>query len=242
MTATLNRNNLPQCWQDVADAMEAGIDRLILFGPPGTGKTYAGLTFGQVDRGAYRIICNEDMTAADVTGYMKPMGDEWRWIDGQAIKGWEGDGIRGGRVVADEIDRASGDVLSLLLAMFDTPESATWEHPNTGRIVRPRDGFSVVMTTNVEDMDDLPTALKDRFPVAIRIDQPHPDALLSLPADLRAPAAASADADPDRRFSIRAFQAFAKLREQVETERAARMIFGRHAPSIIDALSIEAVS
>ena len=63
---------LPQCWQDVNDALAAGIDRLILFGPPGTGKTFAGLNVGDVEGGAFRLICNEDMTAADVTGHFMP--------------------------------------------------------------------------------------------------------------------------------------------------------------------------
>ena len=31
MTTT---TNLPQCWQDVQDILDSGIDRLILFGPP----------------------------------------------------------------------------------------------------------------------------------------------------------------------------------------------------------------
>lgn len=238
-----NNTPLPDCWRNVYDVLNAGVDRLILFGPPGTGKTYAGLNIGDTARGAYRIICNEDMTAADVTGYMKPMGDNvWRWIDGQAVKAWEGDGIRGGRVVADEIDRAAGDVLSLLLAMFDSPESAAWEHPETGRIVRPREGFSVVMTTNVEDMRELPTALKDRFPVALRIDQPHPEALKVLSPDLRKAAASSADADPKRRFSIRAFMEFDKLRKSIDQDRAAKIIFGKYASDIMDAVKVEALA
>ena len=234
---------LPECWQNVKDVLDAGTDRLILFGPPGTGKTFAGLNYGDVSRGSYRIICNEDMTAADVTGYMKPMGEGvWKWIDGQAVKAWEGDGFGGGRIVADEIDRASGDVLSLLLAMFDSPESAAWEHPETGRIVRPRAGFSVVMTTNVEDMRELPTALRDRFPVALRIDQPHPAALAVLSKDLRSAAAASADADRSRRFSIRAFMEFDRLRKGMEQDRAAQIIFGKHADDIMDAIKVEALA
>ncbi len=235
--------NNTSCWTEVQDALQAGIDRLILFGPPGTGKTYAGLHMGDVHTGSHRLICTEDMTAADVTGNFKPSGNgTWNWQYGSVIKAWKGDGYRGGRVVADEIDRASGDILALLLAMFDTVESASWEDPETQQIVRPKSGFSVVMTTNIEDMDDLPTALKDRFPVAIRINEPHPDALLTLPRDLREAARASADADRDRRFSIRAFQAFDKLRSTLEIERAASMVFGRHSDSILDAIRIEALS
>lgn len=228
----------PQCWQDVEAVLNAGIDRLILFGPPGTGKTYAGLHYGDVERGAHRIICNEDMTSADVTGYMKPVGNDWKWIDGQAIKAWK----TGGRVVADEINKASGDVLSLLLAMFDTPESAEWEHPDTGEILKPQPGFSVVMTTNVEDMDELPQALKDRFPVAIRINQPHPSALLTLSPDLRRAAASSADADGSRRFSMRAFKAFDTMRKSMPDERAAKLVFGVRADSILDAIRVESLA
>lgn len=239
----MTTTNLPQCWKDVQSVLDAGIDRLILFGPPGTGKTYAGLTLGDVSAGAHRLICNEDMTAADVTGFLRPSADNsWKWQDGAVIKAWQGDGISGGRVVADEIDRATGDVLSLLLAMFDTPDSASWEHPETGRIIRPRDGFSVFMTTNIEDMRELPVALKDRFPVAIRINQPHPNALLGLSEDLREVASASADADKERRFSIRTFQAFDKLRKTMSLEDSARLVFGKHYKSIMDAIAVNGVS
>ena len=117
----MTTTNLPECWQDVNDILASGINKLILFGPPGTGKTFAGLNMGNVLAGAHRLICNEDMTSADVTGHFKPSGDgTWKWQDGTVIKAWQGDGINGGRVVADEIDRASGDVMSQLLAMFDS--------------------------------------------------------------------------------------------------------------------------
>lgn len=239
----MTTSNLPECWQDVNDIIASGINKLILFGPPGTGKTFAGLHMGNVSAGAHRLICNEDMTSADVTGHFKPSGDgTWKWQDGTVIKAWQGDGINGGRVVADEIDRASGDVMSQLLAMFDSEESASWEHPETGRILKPRNGFSVFMTTNIEDMRELPQALKDRFPVAVRINTPHPDALTMLSEDLRGAAAASADADRDRRFSVRAFMAFDTLRKTVPMEKAARLTFGKHYKSVLDAILVNGVS
>ena len=234
---------LPACWRDVTDALASGIDRLILFGPPGTGKTYAGLNLGALGSGAHRLICNEDMTAADVTGCWMPNAEgTWTWHDGAVVRAWRGNGMFGGRIVADEIDRASGDVLSLLLNMFDSRESATWRHPESGKVYRPRRGFSVVMTTNLENMRDLPVALRDRFPVAIRIDQPHPDAVARLPFDLRGPAIAAADADPERRVSIRAFFAFDQLRKKLGEERAARIVFGARAADVLDALKIDRVA
>lgn len=236
------RENLPACWQDLYDVLNAGVNRVILYGPPGTGKTYAGLHIGN-NVGSHRLICTEDMTQAEVTGCWMPNGQgTWNWSLGSAMKAWEGDGLAGGRLVVDEIDRAAGDVLSLLLAVTDTDASAEWQHPETGRVLRPRTGYSVVMTTNVEDMRELPEALRDRFPVQIRINTPHPDALECLPWDLRAAAAASADADKDRRFSIRTFQAFAKLRETVEMKRAAKLVFGKHADAIIDAILVNGVA
>jgi MoxR-like ATPase len=230
----------PACWRDVHEALAAGIDRLILFGPPGTGKTYAGLTMGEVQAGAFRLICNEDMTAADVTGHFMPTTSGlWTWVRGSVLRAWEGNGQFGGRVVADEIDRASGDVLALLLNMFDTHDSASWQHPENGEIHRPRPGFSVVMTTNIEELRLIPSALRDRFPVAIRIDRPHPNALTRLSPHLRVPATASTDADEQRRFSLRAFYTFDQLcHSGMSFDRAAHLIFGERAVDVLDALLI----
>lgn len=243
ITDDLDLADASGCWRDVHDALSAGIDRLILYGPPGTGKTFAGLTMGDVGAGSFRLICTEEMTAADVTGHFMPTSHGlWTWSHGSVLRAWRGDGHRGGRVVADEIDRASGDVLALLLNMFDTYDSASWQHPETGEVCRPRPGFSVVMTTNVEELRLLPTALRDRFPIAIRIDRPHPRALARLSPHLRGPAAASIDADESRRFSLRAFLAFDHLcLSGMVFERAARLVFGEHTPDIVDALCVDGV-
>lgn len=237
---TTSTTPLPKCWQDVHDVLEAGVDRLILFGPPGVGKTYAGLHYGNVERGAYRVPCTEDMTTAEVTGHWLPAGnDEWVWRDGAAVKALR----NGARVILDEVDKASGDVLSALLAVTDTPESISLEHPGLDGIVRASDGYSVVCTTNVEDMRDLPEALVDRFPVRLRINEPHPDALAGLSPDLRNYAKRAADLG-ERRISLRQFQAFDRLRKGLGDERrAASLIFGdKTAEAVLDAIAIDKVA
>ena len=240
--ATEVRQDLPQCWKDVELALNAGIDRLILFGPPGTGKTFAGLNIGDVTAGAFRLICTEDMSNAKVEGHYKMNGEGgWSWIDGEAVSAWKGDGIRGGRLVIDEIDKAGADVFATLLAFTDSPESAKWQSPENNRVVTPKDGFSVVMTTNIETMDELPQALKDRFPVAIRIDQPHPDALAKLSKDLREYAIRMADAG-DRRISLRSFYAFDQLRKALGDVESARLVLGAQAQSFLDAIAINKVA
>ena len=238
---TTTHTNLPPCWEKLSKALGAGIDRVILYGPSGTGKTFAGLHYGHTRGGAFRLICTEDMTTADVGGNFMPDGKGgWSWVNGSALKAWEGDGLTGGRLVADEIDKASGDVLATLLSFLDSPESASWEHPETGRIHKPREGFSVVMTTNIENLNELPTALADRFPVRIRIDQPHPDALARLSQDLRGLAVRLADAGRER-VSLRAFYAFDKLRSAMPIEEAAEIVFADRAKAMLEAIKVDSL-
>jgi len=232
---------LPQCWQDFEDCLNAGIDRIILFGPSGIGKTYAGMNMGNVEAGAYRLVCTEDMTNMDVTGGFMPSNNGgFQWLDGSALKAWKGNGVKGGRLIVDEVDKAGGDVFATLLAMLDSPESASYEHPETGEILRPLNGFSAVMTTNIENMGELPTALADRFPIRIRINEPHPNALLRLSADLRGYAVRMADAGDDR-ISLRAFYALDTLRAKVGMERACELTFGNRAKEIMDAIKVDAL-
>ena len=96
------------------------------------------------------------------------------------------------------------------------------------------------MTTNVENMEELPTALSDRFPVRIRINAPHPSALERLSPDLREYAVRMADAG-NRRVSLRAFMAFDQLRKTLGVQKAANIIFRSRAESVLDALAINEV-
>ena len=232
-----------QCWKDLADILHAGVSRVVLYGPPGTGKTFAALNYGVGLSGAERLVCTEDLTTGEITGTWMPANEgRWVWREGPAIRAWRGHDGRGGRLVVDEVDRASGDALSTLLAMTDSPESARWRNPDSGEWVTPGPDFSVVMTSNLEDLDELPPALRDRFALCLRIDRPHPSAVLALSSDLREPALAGSLGDADRRISLRSFYAFDQLRRNCGAQRAAELVFGgQRASGVLDALAIGAL-
>jgi len=231
------------CWRDLSDVLSAGISRVLLYGPSGTGKTYAALHHGVSSSPAERLVCTEDLTSGEITGTWMPVGENrWEWREGPAIRAWRGSAGLGGRLVVDEVDRASGDALSTLLAMTDSPESARWRNPETAEWVRPGPHFSVIMTSNIDDLDEIPSSLRDRFPVAIRIDRPHASALASLSADLRASALAGSLGPVGRRVSLRSFYAFDDLRSKCGAQRAAQLVFGENALSVLDALAIAALA
>lgn len=235
--ATYEGMPIPQCFRDLEDVLAAGTDRVILYGPPGTGKTYSGLTAGVTSGQSERLICTEDMTSADVSGaFMPNVHGGFEFLAGAALRAW----VAGSRLVIDEIDKAGGDVFAQLLAFTDTVDSASFTRPDNGEIIRPSAGFSVIMTSNIEDPNELPMALKDRFPVAIEINAPHPAALMTLPVELRQLAATIVAGKPGQRASLRSFYEFNKLRQNPSftSERAARMVFRHMADSIIDALKI----
>jgi MoxR-like ATPase len=232
------------CWRDFTDVLSAGISRVLLYGPPGTGKTFAALHEGVGDAPAERLVCTEDLTAGEITGTWMPTGENsFEWREGPAIRAWRGVAGRGSRLVLDEVDRASGDALATLLAVTDSVESARWRNPDTLEWVRPGEDFSVVMTSNIEDLEEIPRSLRDRFPIAIRVDRPPSEAVERLSDDLRAAALAGSLGPEGRRVSLRSFYAFDELRLHHGPLRAAELVFGEiRAQSVLDALSIGRVA
>jgi MoxR-like ATPase len=225
---------LPQCWQDLADLFAAKIDRVLLYGAPGTGKTYAGLTMKPAAQQSYRLICTDEMTTANIEGLWQPNGDKFTYREGLAVRAWR----TGGRLVIDEINRANSDVMSLLLAFTDTTASSSWQNEETGEVVTPAPGYSVVLTMNGEP-DDLEAALLDRFTARLKITEPHPDAIAALPDYLHNAARVLGQlTDPRERASVRAFQTVAQLAEVYGINRAIELVLPQHADALADALAV----
>lgn len=221
----------------VAEAVLPHSRSTLLYGIPGTGKTYAGQRVG-VNNGeaVYSLYLTEYTPVTEVRGTIYPIltnGErEFKWIDGPALMAYR----QGGRLVINEINQASDDCITFLLALLDSPESSKITLPS-GEVIKPHKNFSVVATMNGEPSDLLP-ALRDRFPVSIRISKPHPDAVKALPEDLQKHAASTSVLEEERRVGIRQWMAFAALRENVDPIVAMSACFGNQADEILNAMTM----
>jgi DNA polymerase III delta prime subunit len=238
-----------RAWKDV-EACLPHASRILLYGPPGTGKTTLGFSD---DRETFYIPLHEETSVSELVGHFVPVGQRFVWMDGPVLMAWS----RGARAVFDEVDKASGSVLSVLLAVLNDPSIARLMLPDPSlatlddealaamiadgegqRTIVPAEGFQALATMNGEP-EDLPEALLDRFDARFRIPRPHPCAIAALPADLQSAAElSSAQDDPERRIGLRRWKAFASLRERVGEAIAARAAFGERAGDTMDALKL----
>jgi MoxR-like ATPase len=228
------------CWH-LAETL-LGTDRsCMLWGPAGTGKTYAAATNHNPAGPAPVVVTLTDETsAADLLGYYVNTPEGFKWQDGPAVAAMRS----GARLVLNEIDHASGDAIAALYAIMDEHASCAVRLAN-GETVKPAAGFHVVATSNASPTEALRgEGIASRLCLAVHVDAPHPAAVNALPDDLRAAARASCmHADPEQRLTMRTWRAFADLREQLSDKlTAAQLAFGpARAQAIIDSLAVAAI-
>jgi MoxR-like ATPase len=208
--------------------------RLLLFGIPGTGKSYQASNLSvKKEQQVYTTTLTHDSTAAELMGHYVPTDTgSFEWIDGLGIRAWR----EGARLVINEIDHAGADVMTFLHALLDDPQFAKFTLPNKDKeTVRPADGFQAIATMNGVPTD-LGDALRDRFPVTMKVDTVHPDALNVLPKNIRA---VYNDFEHDA-FSIRRWSAFANLMNSgLSKEDSVRAVFPNESSMILEALALQ---
>ena len=214
-------------------------DRILLYGIPGTGKTYQATKVNvPTDKEVYSTTLTIDSTASEMIGHYIPNDTgTFDWNDGVAIKAWR----EGTRLVINEIDHAGPDVSSVLHAILDDADIARLTLPNKKKeTVIPSRGFSVIATMNGTP-DMLPEALADRFGVKININSVHPDAIKSLPEKYRT--VYSERDENNIPPSIRSWKEFSKLVDAgVDLRSSATVCFGNdYAEDVVEAIELQDV-
>lgn len=226
-------------WEQI-EAVLRGARLTLLYGPPGTGKTTAAVNAARALKvSAWNLTCTDEQAAAEMRGHFIPKGGEFVWMDGPALSAYR----EGGVLILNEIDHASSDVLDFLHNLMDDSGVSRITLP-TGETVFPHDTFRIVCTTNVSpgEIRNRSNAVADRLRNSIYVGTVHPDAILALPEDIRKAAENSATTDqhPDRPATLRAWAAYATLRDSVGAEVAAVAVFGDRAVEMTDALTLAA--
>ena len=229
------RGELDTEWADIKLACDKA-RRVLLWGPPGTGKSYIGTDVPK--ERLSRLYITMDTPAAEVRGHYLPNEKGgFSWHDGPGIASWR----KGGRLVIDEIDAASGDTLTLLMGLLDDPESAKLTLP-TNETIYPAEGFSCIATTN-QAPTVMPEPLLDRFDVVIHVTRPAPWAFQSGWYSRQLAEAAerailltsdgnSIKGKGNRPIGLRAFKAIDRLhggQAKLALNDAARLVIGKEA-------------
>jgi MoxR-like ATPase len=221
-----------QQWDDAEIALGSGAATL-LWGPPGTGKSWAARLIGSA-RQSFSITLTPDTPAAELRGhYIVGASGTFEWHDGPATAAWRA----GCRLSVDEIGEATGDALTHLYTVADDPDVAQLTLPNR-ETVRPKKGFQMVATTNQEPTV-LPPALADRF-LIFEITEPHPNAVLSLPEAWQEVAwNTTRIEDPRRKLSIRRFHQAVRLYKYTgDLERSLKLTFGTKGEALLDSIRV----
>jgi hypothetical protein len=220
-------------WNSISRVLEKA-DRVLLVGPPGTGKTYAALTLGLEGREVFNCTLTNETAMYELRGCDVLAQGKYVWRDGPALRAAHS----GGRLILNEIEDASGDAFGFIIACADSKESARITLPD-GKTVTPTEGYQVVATSNA-DPEMLPQKILDRFPVVLHIKKPHPDAFTYFGMEnLKRAAESMFEVGTPHRVGLRAMLAFeGLLLAGIERVDAAMVTLGKNWDEILQAITL----
>jgi hypothetical protein len=220
--------NMPDCWVLAKECMETiskdpvnALHRILFYGAPGTGKTTTAWMFMVTMFPQERIFMDtaQDDKPADVLlGHHVIKGTSFEFVLGYAPESFVD-----GALIINEIDKASIPYQTELYRVLDDKGIAMIRTPD-GRNFRPHDKFICVATMNGTP-EELPEALADRFDIKIKINMPHPDAIMSLSEDLW-DIVQKAYSNDEVATTFRQFKAFDRLRKFISDTKAGKAVFG----------------
>lgn len=142
---------------------------VLLKGPTGCGKTrFVRYMAEQLERPLVTVACQEDLSAADLTGRFRLEGGETVWRDGPLTRAMR----QGAICYLDEVVEARADVLTVLHPLTDDRRSLPLER--LGEEVQAHPDFLVVISYNPGYQavtKELKESTRQRF-VALSFDYP----------------------------------------------------------------------
>lgn len=145
---------------------------LLLKGPTGCGKTrFVMHMAARLGRPCYTVACQDDLTAADLTGRYLLKGGDTVWVDGPLTRA-----VREGAICyLDEVVEARKDVTVVLHPLTDDRRILPLER--TGETLKAPDDFMLVVSYNPgyqNVLKSLKPSTRQRF-LALDFDFPPPD-------------------------------------------------------------------
>ncbi len=153
---------------------------LMVYGPPGAGKTYLGLFLAEKENYGIEILTGkESLRDEDMIGTFKVLeGNKVVWIDGPLTRAFRR-ASAGEKVVllVDEITRIPTRYLNLFIEVINNYDPNYYRFYNhlTGEVLKaPRENLVFFVTANVNQVgtNEIPEALLDRFSAYLYVDYP----------------------------------------------------------------------
>lgn len=226
----------PMQWHEqLPIVINAGITRILLHGPPDTGKTTtAGKTAQAKGQAVYRLQCSRDQGVEDLLGQFVLEKGETRFAPGPIPQAMQS----GGMLIMDEFDMRNPAHDSIYHSIMDDAEIAEVRLPD-GTVIKPQPGFTVVCTTNADPKMFTPALLR-RWELKLYCAIAHPEALKTVDKqeakflhNLQ-----TGVKTPEFRFEfcVSSFRAARKLKDSgLDPEFALSLVFGEAAAKELQA-------